>query len=117
MQHTAQFIISWSQASPDVNIPIGDAESKWLTEETFPYLVAYMAMCSGIQLESGSKELTEDEYANVVSAVLWYYDKNKEHTGENAELERLSGLDEETFAKEMKANYEAFKAGITETVK
>lgn len=108
MQKTTQFIFSWAQASPDVTIPIGEAEGKWLTEETTPYLIAYMSTCSLIQLDNKKKELTEEDYLSAVSTTLWYYDNNKDRTGTNAELDRLLNLaenDPDAFNHEVSENY------------
>ncbi len=108
MDKTAQFIFSWTQASPDVTIPIGEAEAKWMNEETAPYLVAFMASCSLYQLNNETNELPEDNYLAAVTDMLNYYSHNKETTGTNAELERLYNLgaeDYDAFEKEVRAGY------------
>lgn len=108
MQKTLQFIMSWTTASPDVTVPIGNGEAKWLTKETFPYLVAYMAFCSLWQLDNNTKEMTEDAYLDAVTDMLNFYIENKEKIGANAELDRLVELGRnnyEAFEKEVRANF------------
>lgn len=108
MQRTLRFIMSWTTASPDVSVPLGNAEAKWLTKETFPYLVAYMAHCALSQLENNTKEMTEDVYFDATVEMLNFYIDNKEKIGANAELDRLFELgvnNYEEFMKEVKANF------------
>ena len=108
MQKTMQFIFSWVSSSPDVTVPLGKTEEKWVAEETWPYLIAYMAACSIELLESGTKELTEDAYLGAVTDMLNFYNHNKEKTGSNAELDRLFEFgvkDFESFEKEIRANF------------
>ena len=108
MHKTMQFIFSWIQASPDVSVQVGNAEAKWLTKETTPCLVAYMAHCALYQLENNTKEMTEDVYLDAVTDMLNFYIDNKEKIGANAELDRLVELgknDFENFEKEVRANF------------
>lgn len=108
MQKTMQFIFSWVSSSPDVTVPLGKTEEKWVAEETLPYLITYMAACSVWLLDNGTKELTEDAYLGAVTEMLNFYNHNKEKTGSNAELDRLFELgvnDFESFEKEIRANF------------
>lgn len=108
MQKCSQFILSWSQASSDVSIALGDGEAKWLNEETSPYLVAYMAACALYMLDNNLNEMNEEAYCHAVSTVVWYYSLNKDKTGTNDELERMFNLhntDEEAFKKEVQSNF------------
>ncbi len=108
MERTAKFIMSWAQASPDVNIKIGEGEAKWVSEQTMPYLVAYIAANTVILLTKETKDMTEDIYYDAVAATLWYYDNNKDKTGTNDEFERLVNLlnsDRDAFEKEIKSNF------------
>lgn len=108
MQKTSHFILSWAQASPDVSIPLGSGEAKWLNEQTMPYLIAYMAAYAIRLKDSKTKELTEEAYHDAVGTMLWYYDNNKDKTGTNEELDRLVNLlvnDRDAFDKELKSNF------------
>lgn len=108
MERTAKFIMSWAQASPDVNIKIGEGEAKWVSEQTMPYLVAYIAANTVILLAKETKDMTEDIYYDAVAATLWYYESNKDKTGTNDEFERLINLlntDRDAFEKEVKGNF------------
>ena len=108
MHKTMQFVFSWIQASPDVSVQVGNAEAKWLTKETTPCLVAYMAHCALYQLENNTKEMTEDVYLDAVTDMLNFYIENKEKIGANAELDRLVELgrnNSEAFEKEVRANF------------
>lgn len=108
MQLTTQFLMSWMEASPDVMVPIGEGETVFLKEGMTPYLVAYMASCSLIQLDKGEKELTEDEYVDAVIDALNYYNNNKDKTGTDAEIDRLFDLginDVDALRTELKARF------------
>lgn len=108
MDKTCRFLLSWSTASPDVTIPIGEGEERWFNEQSAPYLMAYVAACSLYQLEEKTEEMDEDAYCTAVSTVVWYYANNKDKTGTNDELERLLNLynnDPEAFYNDVKSRY------------
>lgn len=104
MRQTGQFILNWSISSPDVMVPIGENLTAIISEQNMDYMIAYIAACSLYQLQDNTKEITIDVYPDIMSAVLWYYDVNKDRTGSIAEFDRLSDLcrnNHEAFLQEM----------------
>lgn len=77
MNECAQYIIDWSITTDIVHINIGDAESKWMSQDNMPFFVAYLAGNVMDALERGQDD-PETQYINGVIAMLNYYSANKE---------------------------------------
>lgn len=94
MQEAYNYIMTWSIASPDVSIIIGEKETKMITEDEgyVIYLCAYMAGCSMYALTT--EEVDEyEQYSEGIIAMLNAYNNNKEQTGHSIkQLDKLISL-------------------------
>jgi tetratricopeptide (TPR) repeat protein len=112
INQAAQYIINWTDASGDVNIPVGEEMASLVTsEKTLPYFVAYLAAYSYYCLTENTKQLDEKFFAYAINILLQFYEPNSELTGkvellENyLELQKKGKLEKElskVFAKAKK---------------
>ena len=112
MQQAAHYIHAWSLASPDVMVYIGEAETKWATDEkNYGYLIAYLAACTKYAL-SHDPVVPVEQYSNAIVDVLNYYRANKEITGEVPAFEeyiKLYKKDPEKLFERLRKDYEALQ--------
>lgn len=112
INQAAQYIINWTDASGDVNIPVGEEMASLVTsKKTLPYFVAYLAAYSYYCLTENTKQLDEKFFAYAINILLQFYEPNSELTGkvellENyLELQKKGKLEKElskVFAKAKK---------------
>lgn len=109
MPQARQYITMWSVASDEVSIKIGTAEGKWMSAETGPYMVAYLAGCIIYALENAPEPDGLEQYADGIVAMLNYYNANKETTGEVPAFEeylQLHAKDPELLKQRIEQDYE-----------
>ena len=93
INQTAQYIINWTDASGDVNIPVGEEMASLVTsEKTLPYFVAYLAAYSNYCLTENTKQLDEKFFAYAINILLQFYEPNSELTGKVELLENYLKL-------------------------
>lgn len=96
MDQAAQYILSWSEASNDVNIVIGEEIGSLATsEKTMPYLIAYMASYDYYCLTENMKELDEKHFMYAIDILLQFYEPNRGLTGKVELLEHYLQLQKE----------------------
>ncbi len=91
MPNVKKYIVTWSAASPDVNIVIGTPAMD-LTKTNADYLLAYIAGCSYYALTSHQKKWNKETFSSGVSEVLKLYALNKDVLGKNKNLDKLLKL-------------------------
>ena len=95
MNQAAQYIINWSTATEDVNIIIGEKLGKLATsQESIPYLTAFIAASSYYSLTEHVKQLDEPLFVKSVKALLQFYEPNRKLTGKVEVLEDYLKLQE-----------------------
>lgn len=95
MNQAAQYIMNWSIATEDANIVIGEKLSKLATsQETMPYLTAFIAASSYYSLTEHVKQLDEPLFIKAVTALLQFYEPNRKLTGKVEVLEEYLKLQE-----------------------
>ena len=95
MNQAAQYVINWSVASGDVNIVIGEKLSKLaLSQESMPYMTAFIAASSYYSLTENVKQLDEPLFVKAVTALLQFYEPNRKLTGKVEVLEDYLKLQE-----------------------
>lgn len=93
INQAAQYIINWTDASGDVNIPVGEEMASLVTsEKTLPYFVAYLAAYSYYCLTENTKQLDEKFFAYAINILLQFYEPNSELTGKVELLENYLKL-------------------------
>lgn len=93
INQAAQYIINWTEASADVNIPVGEEIASLATsEKTLAYFVAYLASYSYYCLEDNMKELDEKHFNYAIDILLQFYVPNSELTGKVDILENYLKL-------------------------
>lgn len=123
MNDCAQYIINWSITTDIVHINIGDAESKWMTQDNMPFFVAYVAGNVMDALERGGDDL-ETQYVNGVIVMLNYYSANKEILKEEIpefeEYLKLHAKGQKHLIDRLKKDYKKFEKqsdkGMTQKV-
>ena len=95
MNQAAQYIINWSTATEDANIIIGEKLGKLATsQESIPYLTAFIAASSYYSLTEKVKQLDEPLFIKAVTALLQFYEPNRKLTGKVEVLEDYLKLQE-----------------------
>lgn len=93
INQAAQYIINWTDASGDVNIPVGEEMASLVTsKKTLPYFVAYLAAYSYYCLTENTKQLDEKFFAYAINILLQFYEPNSELTGKVELLENYLKL-------------------------
>lgn len=93
INQAAQYIINWTDASGDVNIPVGEEMASLVTsKKTLPYFVAYLAAYSYYCLTENTKQLDEKFFAYAINILLQFYESNSELTGKVELLENYLKL-------------------------
>lgn len=93
IDQAAQYIINWSEASDDVNIPIGGEIASLMASRTsMPYFIAYLASYSYYCLTENTKQLDEKYFAYAIDILLQFYEPNSELTGKVELLENYLKL-------------------------
>lgn len=93
IDQAAQYIINWSEASDDVNIPIGGEIASLMASQTsMPYFIAYLASYSYYCLTENAKQLDEKFFAYAIDILLQFYEPNSELTGKIELLENYLKL-------------------------
>lgn len=93
INQAAQYIINWTDASGDVNIPVGEEMASLVTsEKTLPYFVAFLAANSYYCLTENTKQLDEKFFAYAINILLQFYESNSELTGKVELLENYLKL-------------------------
>ena len=91
MPNVKKYIITWTQASPDVNITIGK-QAMDLTMTNADYLLAYIAGCSYYALTSHQKKWNKETFSSGITEVVKLYAANKDILGKNKNLDKLLKL-------------------------
>ncbi len=91
MPNVKKYIVTWSTASPDVNIVIGK-QAMDLTMTNADYLLAYIAGCSYYALTSHQKKWNIDTFSSGITEVVKLYAANKDILGKNKNLDKLLKL-------------------------
>ncbi len=95
MNQAAQYIMNWSIATADITIVIGEKLSKLATsQETMPYLTAFIAASSYYSLTEHVKQLDEPLFVKAITALLKFYEPNRKLTGKVEVLEDYLNLQE-----------------------
>lgn len=95
MNQAAQYIMNWSIATADITIVIGEKLSKLATsQETMPYLTAFIAASSYYSLTEHVKQLDESLFVKAITALLKFYEPNRKLTGKVEVLEDYLNLQE-----------------------
>jgi tetratricopeptide (TPR) repeat protein len=93
INQAAQYIINWTDASGDVNIPVGEEMASLVTsKKTLPYFVAYLAAYSYYCLTENTKQLDEKFFSYAINILLQFYEPNSELTGKVELLENYLKL-------------------------
>jgi hypothetical protein len=93
IDQAAQYIVKWTQASDEVNIPIDeDMASLATSEKTLPYLIAYLASYSYYCMDRKVKVLDEKLFYYAIDVLLQFYEPNSELTGKVKLLENYLNL-------------------------
>lgn len=112
MVQAAQYIQSWSLASPDVDMIFGEAEVKWINEpKNAVYMIAYMAACTKFALTHEPVDPLE-QYMSAIIDMVNYYSANKELTGEVEAFEEYINLfnkDPKKLTDRLEKDYAAFQ--------
>lgn len=112
MGQAAQYIQSWSLASPDVDMIFGEAEVKWVNEpKNAVYMIAYMAACTKFALTHEPVDPLE-QYMSAIIDMVNYYSANKELTGEVEAFEEYINLfnkDPKKLTDRLEKDYAAFQ--------
>ena len=91
MPNVKKYIVTWSTASPDVNIVIGK-QAMDLTMTNADYLLAYIAGCSFYALASHQKGWNIDTFSSGITEVVKLSAANKDILGKNKNLDKLLKL-------------------------
>ena len=112
MGQAAQYIQTWSLASPDVDMIFGEAEVKWVNEKkNVVYMIAYMAACTTFALTHDPVDPLE-QYKSAIIDMVNYYSANKELTGEVEAFEEYINLfnkDPKKLTDRLEKDYAAFQ--------
>lgn len=81
MAEAMQYIMAWTMATDEVSIQFGEAESKWLSDSTYVYMIAYLAGSAKYALENPEDKNSLGQYSAGVIATLNYYQNHKPITG------------------------------------
>ena len=88
IEQAGQYIFNWSEATEDATIVIGEKISKLaLTQESIPYLTAFIAASTYYCLTENVKELNEPLFVKAITVLLQFYESNCELTGKVKMLE------------------------------
>lgn len=88
MNRCMSYLTLWTVSSPDVNIEIGENESKLAgNEKSLPYYIGYLAGCVKYALDEEDSTFTEDMYNSAMVDLLNFYIGNRELTGKVKYLE------------------------------
>lgn len=89
MDQAVSYIMQWTTTSDDVNIVVGEDETKLLnTDKGLLYGISYLAGCSQYALELDSAQFSYNMYEHAMISMLNHYIANKKFTGEVAYLEK-----------------------------
>lgn len=112
METAARMIVMFVEATDEVTVIFGNAEAKWMLEESgFPYMVAYMGGCM-IYAMSNEEVDEYQQYSAGIIDMLNFYTANKEITGEIPALEAYVALyndKPEKLYKKIQKDYKDFQ--------
>jgi len=78
MSQAARYIFNWAANAPDVDVFLGEPETKWLNnDKNYAFVIAYMAACNKYALTHNPVD-PEEQYVTAYTDLLNYYEVNKE---------------------------------------
>lgn len=112
MNEAANYIMKWTLSTDELTVNIGEPETRWLTEDTRVYLVAYLAANTIYALENPENRNSLDQYTKGIISMLNYYNYNKELTGEVPAFEeylKLHAKKEKLLFDRIEKDYRQFE--------